>query len=252
MFDHYIRRRSDTLETPIYQMDNRRTKSRISLVGMIHIGQQGYYDRIAEHVETTEQTGSVVHYEMVKKSENAGDVEPWIEEFQTTLSSGIGRIPIETMVKYLGCEKQLDALTYHPHWQNHDISIQELIRRAGPESMKKMVDGIKKFKDREEEMGEEATGRMIRKVFGLMPVLSRVNNYLELGDQHLKSVIIDHRNDVALQAVRSQITDEPSRDITMLWGAAHLPGIKSGLEQMGYRRSSKKWLAALALNNVAQ
>lgn len=219
---------------------------------MIHIGQQAYYDRVAEHVETTEQAGSIVHYEMVKKSEIAGDVEPWIEEFQTTLSSGIGRVPVEMMVKYLGCEKQLEALTYHPHWQNHDISMQELIQRAGPESMKRMVEGIKKFKTMEEEMGEEATGKMIRKVFGLMPVFSRLNNYLELGDQHMKSIIIDHRNDVALQAVRNQIADTPSSDITMLWGAAHLPGIKSGLEQMGYRRSSKRWLAALALNNAVR
>jgi hypothetical protein len=88
---------------------------------------------------------------------------------------------------------------------------------------------------------------LMRGITRAMPTLSILKDLGIIGDKHLDKIIVDHRNDVALNAVRETLDKDPDQDIALLWGAGHIPGLKSGLEQLGYRTTTRRWLGAFAL-----
>ncbi len=239
-----VRVRNNIFETPIYEFDHDTTASRVHFVGMVHVGQQNYYSAVSDYVSGTEAEGSVVHYEMIKRpSPEEAAAYPEVVE-QAGLLDGLG-VLAEVISKSTNAVKQKEALQYQPHWQNHDISAVELTRLAGPESIQRLSDNIKQLKETESDLDPELFSKLVRGMFRIMPLVIPVNNLF--GDKKLRSVVVDHRNDVAVQAVADQIEAEPDRNITMLWGAAHAPGISKGLERLGYNRTSRRWLGALSL-----
>lgn len=240
--EKYLRVRSGTLQTPILNFKHTSTDSRISLIGMIHIGSQKYYNSVAEHVASTEDTGNIVHYEkLVKPSEGE----------QITFPEGIDdivaftedmRLPLDIAARHLNVVRQINALDYRPHWENHDISFVDFATMLGPDELAKMIESVNILR-RMHAKHPILTGMMLKTGLWFMPLLTRLND----SDTHREYVVVHHRNKIALDAVNERITTEPDRSITMLWGAGHLTGISEGLKLLGYHRITVHWLDALPL-----
>lgn len=251
--ERVMRVRSKTIQTPIWDFRHNSTDSRISLVGMMHVGEQSYYDAVAEHVATTEDQGSVVHYELVKKPVNDG--QAMLPEITADMASYLEdmRVPVDLVMQHFDVVKQIDALEYKPHWENHDTSTEELVAMLGPKGLEDMVESIRKIKKLNEE-NPELTGKVLKRAFRFLPLITWLGNFIEDDEQEKRqdAVIIHHRNNIAIKAVEERIAEEPDRGVTMLWGANHLPGIRQGLERSGYRRTGVQWLGAFSLAKARQ
>ncbi len=227
-------------------MHNRETGSTIGFVGMIHAGNQEYYDDIAEYLRGAEKRGSVVHYEGVKKAVEGDELpEEWVEEAAEAFGQAL---PADLIIRHVrDAKKQREALAYQDHWQNHDVSMHEVVQRLGSEVVSEFVKDAGSISKAESEFGPEKFGKFLRKVLLALPTLAPLKDLLKLGDRRMHDVIVTYRNEVALRAVRRQIAAEPGRDITLLWGAGHGPGVIKGLERLGYRKLGTTWLNALTV-----
>jgi len=245
MLSSAIRVRHNMLETPIYELGHPDTGSHINFVGMVHLGQQSYYDKIARYTENDMANDSIVHYEMIKPaSSEEKAVYPQIIEQASSLN-GLGAM-VDLLARHTNnTVKQKEALIYRPEWQNHDISIVGLVRRLGPDGIKRLADAIQGLHDAEKKIDPEIFGKIVRGAFRLMPLISTISPVFE--DHRVKSVVVDYRNQVAVSAVMECLRHNPAQNITMLWGSGHAPGITGELKKLGYRTMSRQWLGAMSL-----
>jgi predicted double-glycine peptidase len=246
-----LRVKEGVMYTPVYEFDHPVTKSNVALAGAIHIGEPPYYQTITDYLLRQEGAGAEIHYEMVKpptehEQASYSDVVLAAAELQGGL-----RFVFELMADSLDAVHQKDAVAYQASWHNYDISVTEIIRLLGDENAQELIQKLKEleqsFQKIKENISADTLQLLMRGITRAMPTLSILKDLGIIGDKHLDKIIVDHRNDVALNAVRETLDKDPDQDIALLWGAGHIPGLKSGLEQLGYRTTTRRWLGAFAL-----
>jgi hypothetical protein len=245
-----IRIRQGMLQTPICEFEQPQTGNGIGFIGMVHIGDYAYYDSVAGYIRYREQTGSIVHYEGVRPT---GPTSTETALPSPELEKGLLLMDSINALCYLmadanGNVRQKEALNYSEAWENHDMRLEELVRRLGKKSVERYIEIDKNIQDLRKDIDEKslqmALQIVMRGAFRAMPLLSAYNAF-RYPDE--KRVIIDQRNDIALAAVDQSLVQSPSQAVTMLWGVGHLPGIKKGLQQRGYQQTSEYWLNAFSV-----
>jgi hypothetical protein len=172
----------------------------------------------------------------------------------------------QTMAESLGLMFQLDGLPYGtPSWIPGDMSIDEIsvaFKERGQriEDLTDLLDGKGLF------------GGLIRGIFGVIPTLdamfggrvvdtmhvmlietlgneSTIDVALAMQGPAFKEVLLDLRNERAMDVMDAKIRDAPAMEsIAVLYGAGHLPGLTELLCERGaYEVVDEQWFPAITL-----
>ncbi|MDP6602251.1 MAG: type II secretion system protein GspG, partial [Phycisphaerales bacterium] len=172
----------------------------------------------------------------------------------------------QTMAESLGLMFQLDGLPYGtPSWIPGDMSIDEI--GAAFKERGQRIEDLTDLLD-----GKGLFGGLIRGIFGVIPTLdamfggrvvdtmhvmlietlgneSTIEVALAMQGPAFKEVLLDMRNERAMDVMDAKIQDAPSMEsIAVLYGAGHLSGLTELLGKRGeYEVVDERWLPAITL-----
>lgn len=233
-----IRTVSGDLQVAVDTYHRAKDGRRITLVGMVHVADRRFFDRVQMLVAKRESAGAVVHYERIRPitDESATDAE-------LALAVRLRKLGDHALLADLvGLQMQTRSLQYQRHWANTDMTVLQLLRTM-PEpadwvaGMERAATSLDDMDDQQRRDAKRVVGWIVRH----LPLVSRLTAWKRGGQGRRQArVLIDARNQVAIDAALTE-----TREVVALWGAAHLPGIAAGLEREGFRRVSTKWLTAV-------
>jgi len=240
-------------DTAIVRFTDERNNIIVDLVGVIHIGDQEYYEELNEIFKRYD----AVLYELVAEQDTRPDRNRVSNEPQSALSalqSGMGNA--------LALEHQLHHIDYHaPNMVHADLSPAEFARRAVERNdlfqafYRAMVLGIQKSSDPEAQRNElRMQGRLLASFFVSDPSLSlrrvlaeEMMNQLDEAGWVIggdASAIITDRNEAALDVLREKIA-AGKKKIAIFYGAAHLPEFAKSLERdFQMTKTGVEWVIA--------
>jgi hypothetical protein len=237
------------LTTPLKEFTHRRHGSRVTLVGMVHAAQAGYYNQVQRLVAERENGGAVVHYEKVKKTppEQLRHQSPIQRKKLEWLRNFVENAHL-LVADTLHLPRQQDALTLHDSWENHDAVDVEIVKRLNGVSFTAQqlaFRGLFSLINK----GTEASryDLMVKnlKEKAALPddySLGIVGSLMMAG---MSGPILDYRNGIALNAIDQRTDTNPETDFVLIWGAGHLPGLGQGLAERGYEQTDEQRLTAI-------
>jgi hypothetical protein len=243
----YLRRQGRSLQTPQRVYTHPETGRRITLIGMVHVGEPRYFDQVKAVIAECEAAGAVVHSEaspkhltddqLLKMTPEEAEV---IQEFKR------GSHLIKHQVPAFGWIDQTSAFWPWPEtWQFIDLSRIDMIRMTGTEKLLRFIRRINDMMDWEDNDSKKPHmyRLSIATTFRLAASNSkRVQRRLE---PPVHKVLVDHRNKVAMDAVHAT-----TQDVVLVWGSKHLVGMEADLRDHGYVRVSETWHHVFQLPSV--
>lgn len=234
------------LWTPVITLALPGTGQSVTLIGTMHVGQPAYYQAIHDRAAALEAAGAVVQYESVY---DAADSEwekatPDERAARDAINRGLDCLygfagPI---VDHLGWAGQREELRCEPSWENVDISDLDLIRAAGPAAVLARMNRVSELTGAFDALPprlEAAAVSLALRFWRFVPGrYKRPEPGTEQHEQAFEQAVVHRRNQHALAAL------PPGRDAVLIWGAGHLPGMTSILEQAGFQREAQEWLPA--------
>jgi hypothetical protein len=238
-------------QTPLCEFEHPQTGSNIGVVGVIHLGEQSYFDTVSDYILDREDAGAQVHYEGLKPASKVESVKFKAEAKQAEAMANSLNTMHYVIAEALGVQSQGESIDYASSWQNHDIGRVELVRLLGAKGVSRLTQLGDRAEKLEAALSPELLAATLRAAFRFTPIFIPMGIVLR---RHERKILVDHRNEIALAGIDDTLSEEPDRDIALLWGAGHLPGIGKGLQQRGYRLTDRSWLSAFPLTyeGVAQ
>ncbi len=228
----YTRRRFGKIQLPIVTLRENDTGKLVYLIGVMHIAQKKYWDKLQSFVDARPQ--ATVLYEgisRVSEEEKAlfGEAEAEIYEGFTQLI-GVQK----EFGDLIGITYQREGLAYPDSWVRTDLTGSAFIKALAeiPGGVPELF-ALKK-------LGLSARQKpfvrwYIEKILGHLPLVSFLGRN---RNRKMMSVIIDMRNVVGCDAI---IAHRKTADVISVWGGGHLPGMVKILEQNGYEIIDTTW-----------
>ncbi len=229
---------------------------RVDLVGAVHIADPSYYLVVQRRLDRTD----VTLFEAVLPKDHG------VAALESSAETDQAPNPLRALQKklgtWLGLAFQLDAIDYtRPHFVHADLTAEELGRQLGggeavEESMPpalKMAMGLLKMLEPalDRLIGDEArSGPMrarLKEGFARALASPEALAQFEGAAGPLFDVLLNRRNDVALERFDEVRAAGGARSVAIFYGAAHLVGIEEGLKARGYVRGGAEWLRAWAI-----
>lgn len=248
MMQHAARVRNGNLETAICDLWNPATSSHIWLVGISHLGTPGYYEGLANFIDSKENQGALVHHEGIIPSSDKewAKLEPSLcRAYQRYEDSSAALLALLTHTFRATLQK--DALQPADHWENHDLEAARLAAMLGRAALNRIA----------------WANKALLLAHGLSPALTEkgMRGRAQSGQRAFQpttqigrslAVISDERSDVASLAAMRQVVAQPRRSLVVAWGPDHLPDIMEGLQGTSYEQYRElEWRSAFSVANPA-
>lgn len=244
-----IRVRDGQLQVPIIVLENDDGRI-LELRGMVHIGDEIFYNLHLEEIRDRERQGFVITYEGVRP------MSAHVQKKLTTLERQVLQ-QIDFVFRYrdefvsaLKLTKQGDILKPQEDWIRTDMTLRELVERLAEENAHLIEPELLTFIEWVEGLqnGPESVKAAEKKCASIdralmaMPYSDWAHRWLEYLSPNMwrtKQIILTERNGRALTTLVS-ILD--SRNAVATWGAAHLPGMITDLASRGFKETNRRWL----------
>jgi hypothetical protein len=248
-----IQKVGSIVKTPVTILRNESAGKEVILIGTIHMAEANYFSGISHYLDSLDQQGVPVLYEMVKPISE--EEESKLTELQSNLYQQM-KSSAEVMKKIaprlLGLQYQLEGVPLKENWINTDMSLLELLGEMECQGVKSLPFNSKtviKATPEDEAIIRYLINFVIGKMHLLEP-LEMVFDYLRTAPMKKYYHIILHgRNEVALQGIRTQLQKHDR--VVSMWGAAHIPGILEQLQSEGFVLTSKTWARAYQVKNLS-
>lgn len=236
------------IKTPVVSLYNPRSNRKVVLIGMMHIGDEAYYQKVQAVITSLQECA--VLYECVGKlsvQERKQLTKPErkiLERFESMQKSrGLLKM-------ILGLDDQLKGLTYDdPTWIRTDMSMLDLIRRLdrsgyrppAPSKENKKND-LKKLLDGSDESQTFIARWFFGCILAIIPLLvatSSITSLFNGRSRRMTQVILHDRSTIAVEAI---VDHSQHKDIVSIWGSAHLPGMIRLLRKEGFKETGREWL----------
>lgn len=206
----------------------------ITVVGTMHFATRSYFDELCVLIAERENAGACVHYESLR-DEYPDDATLSREQKQQVLAVW-KRQPDSRVSRFRAIGMDLishrEGLHYSSAWRNVDFTVGELhelgtLALDQPENLQELSPFVKKLLQAQIRNSMLASAKRAADTGG--------------ADSSFAGDIVAHARDVfAVQAALRE-----TRDVVMIWGAAHLAAIGGLLSHGGYALVETKWFAAL-------
>ena len=226
------------LQTALIHLRHRETGRRVRLMSMIHIGEPVYYTRVNEII--ADHDGLVLFEGLGQLTDDEiAALTPEERKVYDAIA------PLTEAYRQLAAALDLvaqpDALTKPgPNWLRADLPLGRLLtlwaeRRlplipAMEAAMRTLEGAFFKRTTRLLLLQEPLILGAFRLLRGWSPAVGRLGNLL-----------VDERNEAALKVFDSTPVE---KDILLIYGAGHVPGLLTALERRGYREVARDWFTA--------
>jgi hypothetical protein len=267
----YAKRQGRVFKTPVTTYAHPDTGRRVTVVSVMHVGLPSYFAGLREIIKEKEAAGAVVHCEGTGLDRLTPELvkQPLVS---TTLDAKVrellARIPdlthderevllamvdvallMRRRVRELGWVEQMDkegGLPTEPHWENIDITVIDVIRRLGPDTLLYRMRQSMKMLDWP--VGNNVKPNAFRLKLALVfrayaSNKKRIQNKLCTGPYD--AVLLERREKVALDGLHATTTD-----VVLLWGAMHLPAFEADLLSRGYVQEGQTWHTACLMPSI--
>ncbi len=228
----------------------------VDLIGVIHIGDAGYYDALNERFKGYD----ALLYEMIggkADDEKAASKKDTLRFFYILYQ------------QMLDLEFQMNGIDYSPgNFVHADMNWAQFQRRMKKKD-ENLFSSVAKAFEHQEQVRAEGKGDGLVDLQKMMEAIynggSAEEIKLEFARQFANmetlmtamdkgkggSVIIAERNKVALKVLAREIK-KGKKKLALFYGAAHLPGMDERLrEKMGFEKVSEEWLTAWDIDKKA-
>lgn len=240
------------LEIAITRYTNKSKTVAVDLVGVVHIGDRAYYDRLNKRFTEYD----AVLYELV--------APPGTRVPKNGKKDGTSAFLTGLMTMMLDLDSQLACIDYHKQNFIHaDLSFETMMDAARVRGESGMTLGLSVLADLFRQQNAAALNKDktpmedidITAALFNPPLLKRqfakqMAGSTELGPT-LQALLVGDRNKKACAVLTDEITDG-KRKLAIFYGAAHMPDFDRRLrEEFGLRRQSQEWLTAWDLRDTA-
>lgn len=241
------------LQTAIVSFEND-AGVKINLVAAVHLGEEEYYAELNDYFRTQD----AVLYELVAEPDQVP-----VRDSRESSSSLIGFIQ-QAMAGFLNVAFQLDEIDYtQPNFLHADLTPSQLdeLMASKNENFFTMFLNLAMAQIVEQNASPDEP----LSSFNMLSLLSAMNSenqdaalkYLfaaELGrsggvivgeELEQQLTILGDRNKAALRVLGEALTNPDFRQISIFYGAAHMPGIERAISAtMGFSRTELRWQSA--------
>lgn len=220
----------------------------IVLYGVVHVAEAEFFAQVQRELDSY----TTVLFEGVAP----GKEEP------TVADRSLGDMQV-ALGELLGLTFQKDGIDYtHPNLVHADMTMDQVKEALGGRS----VSPFGQFMS-EEQLAQMGPMLKMFASFGkaMMAGNPRMRDQLKLQlatqlsaaetgamGQQMEQVILYDRNRVCFDVLASQLEKQTSGSIAIFYGAAHMPDMEKRLVEMGFARTSKRWMSAWQIGDGAE
>ena len=216
----------------------------VILYGVVHIADAEYYARVQQDLNSY----SVVLFEGVAPGKEAPTEE----------DKGLGELQ-GAMGEMLGLTFQKDGIDYtqknlvHADMNMDELkeamgggSINPLGQLLGEDQMKNMAPFLRMLANMGKAFMENNPAMRNQMKRQMASQLGKADmNQLQQGlGKEAAEAILYKRNAVVVEKLKQQLETTKSGTIAIFYGAAHMPDLENSLNELGFSRSSKRWMTA--------
>lgn len=216
----------------------------VVLYGVVHIADAEYYARVQQDLDSY----GVVLYEGVAPGKEA----------PTDADKGLGELQ-GAMGEMLGLSFQKDGIDYtRKNLVHADMNMDQLKEAMGggtvnplgqfmsEDQLKNMAPFLKMITNMGKAFlqGNPAMQNQLKMQMGRQLGSADSNQLAQGLGKKAAEVILYERNKVALQVLEKQLETTKEGTIAIFYGAAHMPDLEAKLAEMGFTRTSKRWMTA--------
>ncbi len=236
------------VSTPIDSFEHPETGSVIDVISLVHIGLPAYYRKLGGYIMTRQDEGFIVHGEGITE-----------EGASTVTSSPLGYIRRRLMEAHLDQSAENYALVeVHSGYtlqdnsklfrekdsENHDVSVAYITRHVGFLGHLKSVINAKRLTHKLEKNARKGPDHVDEFVFkAIKKEVAKATSPKKRHTPYSK-VMLNARNQVALEGVDGALAGDPSAKLVLVWGIGHFTGLQSGLTERGYQHTNRQEVQA--------
>jgi len=222
-----------------YQKDNRQ----IDLVGVIHIGDKAYYQKLNKHFTTYD----TVFFEMTGTKASIANLQRNKAKKAEKKYEGLNQL-YSLYQSLMDLTLQVEVVDYSQNNFIHADMTADEFHKAQKEAGEDITDAILSSNI---DLSEVDQGIMMRAMMtGESNLLkNEIMTLMQKADEAMandeNSVLISGRNDKCLQIVNENLeTNQKIKKAAIFYGAAHLPDFHHKLLKSGWKRTDTQWLNA--------
>lgn len=237
--------------TTVAEFTHPETSSRVALVGNRHFGTPNYMEELQNRLIAYRLGGAAIHYEGVKKpteTEISNFSRRQMRNYQALKSLTNLGDRVHTDSRF----SSIRTIISSRDWEHHDASMTDLVQRAN--LRQSLALGVVALVAKVVEWADE-DGSFYKTTYEKMYTENESGaEDTKAQDPHendpgilkmLYPLIVDYRNEVALNAVDTALAERPEQNLALLWGNGHVPGLSDGLVNRGFRQTSLELLDPL-------
>jgi hypothetical protein len=235
----FARRRNGGLELPVVTYRHPETNKTVILVGVMHIADRMYYERLQEMLDGLENRGTTIVYELIARLTE--DEERALRPHERIYHKRTKEEKTErmTFMKLLVLSDQLKHLAYRPTWVRTDMRGFAFIKRfAKARLIRRQAEKRVKFLKSEKLLLRWFSNFLFMNMLAFQ-VFMRISTLYSRRARMRDRIIMHDRNLIGHRGIQAQ-----NGDVAAIWGAAHLPGIGALLRKDGYVEIDRIWLCA--------
>lgn len=237
--DTALRITGGRVETAVWTLTHPATGRTVTLVGTMHIGDPTYFRDLSGVLERLSATGAEIHVEGISRDDD-DRLSDWERDLLTEADSWADAETAGAAVRLLSLESQSAELRLPPGTRNIDMSHAELLRCVGWTNYRRLFattagppgPGFGS-------VARAAIRFQLRHGRGLEQLRS-----IRRRNRQVNRVVIGMRNRVAFAGGREALT---RRDVVLVWGTDHLPGLARLFRAEGYRLDDEAWFEACTI-----
>ncbi|WP_432976649.1 hypothetical protein [Dactylosporangium sp. CA-233914] len=240
----HLRRVGDNeVQTPIRRYAHPGSGREIAVIGSLHAGQEAYFARLRERIDALSGARAVVHVEGSGRVDGEHIGAAPQERTVLAIMDQAAALNRRRIVE-LGWAYQVDALGYPSHWELHDLSGVEVLRRIGVPAMGRFAARQLRAVDWPDTDTSRIERFRARMAIGLHLAAASKNNKVRTSSRSLVyRVMVHERTAYALESALAA-----DQDVVLIWGPMHLPGFAAGLAAHGFAEVGEpEWHTALQL-----
>lgn len=234
----YIRIRDGQCQVAIKSFKPNGAKPRVTLLGIVHIGEQAYYQQVQKRLDRAD----LVLFERVGIPSEKEEMK---KKCPQHLSKGGGH---QDAARRLNLVCQKGSIKKRPYFVHADVSMTTFLDLKNVIPGKPLCERVEK--DRKVSCsGDHAhtvDANTLRNSLALDLVKSLSHERQHASEEEI--IILFKRNEVAVERLKLELPKyHAGQEVVILYGGAHMPDLEASLYDMEYNLDSTEWLSAFSL-----
>lgn len=223
-----------SFETATWELNNPASGRRLVLVGMMHLGEEEYFEETSKQLETFSAKGYALHYERLKEAseKDVAGLSPKLKVNFERLRSQAKNASHSKAASVLKLAYQKESLSYPANAENVDITDLDLFLSMGHERASKIFEAMNVA-----QMEVQEARKMLILAFRMHGIQTLLAKITPQG-RAMHQVVLRDRNAHAVQAAKTTLE---TSNLVLVWGADHLPGLIKTFQAAGFKIEHSYW-----------